>query len=92
MPHLSTCPPPLFSAELYPAPCQVCVRHGSNTWRWSEGSTARFARGEGARALPSSVLRSDDRAFALKMRSSGALAALSSRRAASPAPKLEPAP
>ena len=73
-------------------PLFVCVRHTSNTWRWSDSTLQRFSHGEGARPVPVSVLRGADRAFAVRMRSGGVVDALAARRAASPAPNRYPDP
>ena len=73
-------------------PMFVCVRHGSNTWSWSGVKEGALKEGQTGMLVSSSVLSAPDRAFAERVRTSGLLAKLAARRAASPALNKFPPP
>eukprot|EP00316_Scyphosphaera_apsteinii_P015572 CAMPEP_0119334322 /NCGR_PEP_ID=MMETSP1333-20130426/87028_1 /TAXON_ID=418940 /ORGANISM="Scyphosphaera apsteinii, Strain RCC1455" /LENGTH=392 /DNA_ID=CAMNT_0007344589 /DNA_START=194 /DNA_END=1372 /DNA_ORIENTATION=+ len=66
-------------------PIFVCVRHGSNTWEWSQPMLQDKIRDHG-RLVDTSRLDPALLNFATRMRSSGVLEALAATRKAHPAP------
>ena len=69
----------------------ACVRHGSNTWLWAGGGKEKEAHKWAMVRLETYEYLSDDTiGFSDRMRASGMLDQIASRRAAAPAPRRWP--